>query len=498
MDNNIGKNGVPIELIEYNGDLEVGPALLSLGKKNTSPTVSGKEGISQSGDSNLIERIKDIIAGSREFICLSSYLIQNSIIIEEIKKCAKRNVRVYIMTAAENRVENPDEDDTSSIAEIKKASRELLVQLASVAHIKSGENLHSKFILSDPKTDPKGMVFTSNLTKRALEENIELAIELSKDEVLELFRQFVSGFWKLAVRTLYPSINSPNYLRVLKPHPEFISGHYTPKNIKWTIGEECLIRDKLLEIIESAKESISVSAWTIDATHPVSRKIIEKAKNGISVTIFSRPHPSNAAFMGEIVNLGGKVYCHELLHAKSLIVDGKHGVIMTANISKLGLDEGFETAVILNKKQVEVIKRIHEEWKKRVSFESFKHLKLKEAKSPRLDLSKNLTELSPPGEYLEIKIKSPIVANTIDDYRFKKFEFTQSRYNTKYLRIKYKGVLLPPTLPKGSKRSPDASKYSLGVFISNGKNYVCIRDLSELEEARNISGKIDAKIVFNA
>ena len=62
MDNNIGKNGVPIELIEYNGDLEVGPALLSLGEKNTSPTVSGKEGIFQSGDSNLIARIKDIIA----------------------------------------------------------------------------------------------------------------------------------------------------------------------------------------------------------------------------------------------------------------------------------------------------------------------------------------------------------------------------------------------------------------------------------------------------
>ena len=45
MDSNLGKNEVPIELIKDNGDLEVGPTLLSLGRKNTSPTVSGKEGI---------------------------------------------------------------------------------------------------------------------------------------------------------------------------------------------------------------------------------------------------------------------------------------------------------------------------------------------------------------------------------------------------------------------------------------------------------------------
>ena len=137
------------------------------------------------------------------------------------------------------------------------------------------------------------MLFTANLTVRAITQNLELAVELSKKEVLELYRQFLAGFWVVAARTLSLSGDTGNNLKTAKKYPEFAGKEYTPQEIRWTIGGQCLIKNEVMDAIASARESISLSAWTIDISHPVAKSLTEKASAGARVTIFTRPHPTN-------------------------------------------------------------------------------------------------------------------------------------------------------------------------------------------------------------
>jgi hypothetical protein len=91
---------------------------------------------------------------------------------------------------------------------------------------------------------------------------------------------------------------------------------------------------------------------------------------------------------------------------------------MTANVSKLGLDEGFETGVILTPRQVTVLKDIHEEWKKRVKYFSESQVKLIEINRGRLDLENKLASIEPPKDIKEVN-HGKMQANSLESY-FKK------------------------------------------------------------------------------
>ncbi len=407
-----------VEKVIDNGDNLIGPVLIRNGSNNKHPQISGVEGIFQSGDEKLIQRILSLISNTKEILCISSFLIQRSDITREIQKCHKRGVRVYILTAGEVQLSNPMEDDDSDQEERKEASRKLLKDLGDQALLKTGNNMHSKFIISDPKTNPRAIVLTSNLTVRALNENLELAVELSGTSAIELFRQlfrqFIIGFWVVAARILSKSEENESSLKATKNHPEFARRNYVPTEIKWTVNDQGLIKSRILEMIDISKESISISAWTIISSHPVAIKLLERAKKGVKVTVFTRPHKDNVEFIKQLISYGGIVYCHNLLHGKSLVVDDKLGLIMTANISKLGLDEGFETAVILKKQQTEVLKKIHNEWKARATYVSSFQTRLKDITKPWIDLNKELTDIDPPKAVKERNLGKIRVSNIID------------------------------------------------------------------------------------
>ncbi len=497
MTDEVENYGQIVEKIVDNSNVIVGPNLYESGNAELAPSISNIEGIFQSGDSSLIRRIRSIISEAEDFICLSSFIIQDSEIIEEIKRSYLRGVRIYILTSAEVNANDQVEEIEGTVEERKVASRKLLEDLGGRTLIKTGENLHSKFILSDPLTKPRGMMFTANLTVRAMKQNLELAIELSKKEVVELYRQFLTGFWVVAARTLSLSKEGGNSLKAIKKYPEFAGQEYYPQEIRWTIGNQCFIKNEVMEAMKSARESISLSAWTIDISHPVAKLMMEKASEGIRVSIFTRPHPANVEFIYEIVKRGGKVFCHPLLHAKSLIVDDSYGLVMTANISKLGLDEGFETGVVLNAEQVQVLKKIHEEWKKRVKYFSIYNVKLSEIHKNRLDLENKLTSIQPPEEMKEVD-HGKIHLNNLESY-FKK-EWNADKIQTDYtaIKIRHKATLLPPLLPKGATKLELPEKGNLSVFELKIKKrkFVCINNKEQLSEGKSLANKLGAQLVL--
>ena len=230
-----------------------------------------------------------------------------------------------------------------------------------------------------------------------------------------------------------------------------------------------------MDAIASARESVSLSAWTIEVSHPVAKSLLEKASEGIKVTIFTRPHLANLEFINEIVRKGGKVYCHPLLHAKSLIVDSRYGLVMTANVAKLGLDEGFETGVILSTKQVPVLKNIHEEWKKRVKYVSESQVKLSEIKRVRLDLENKLLSIEPPKDMKEMDY-GKIHVNSLESY-FKK-EWDPGRIQKDYTAIKiiHKATLVPPLLPPGAKKLERPENGNVSVYELQKQKFICIKN----------------------
>ena len=490
-----GNFGQTVEKIVDNSNVIIGPSLFESGNAEMPPSISNVEGLFQSGDKALAQRIRSIISGAEDFICLSSFIIQDSEIIDEIKRSYSRGVRVYILTSAEVNANDPAEEIEGTVDERKAASRKLLVDLGGRTLIKTGENLHSKFILSDPLTKPRGMMFTANLTVRAITQNLELAIELSKKEVLELYRQFLTGFWVVAARTLSLSRDTGNSLKTAKKYPEFAGKEYTPQEIRWTIGDQCLIKKEVEDAIASAKESISLSAWTIDISHPVAKSLIEKAYEGIRVSIFTRPHPANTEFIREVIKKGGKVYCHPLLHAKSLIVDDKYGLVMTANFSKLGLDEGFETGVLLNARQVPVLKNIHEEWKKRVKYVSESQVKLSEIKRVRLDLGNKLLTIDPPVSLKEVK-HGKVMVNNLGSYFKKEWEPDKVQNDYTALKIKHLATLIPPLLPKGAKKSERQENGNLSVYELQKQKFICIKNEDQLSEGKSLASQLGARLVL--
>ena len=250
-----------------------------------------------------------------------------------------------------------------------------------------------------------------------------------------------------------------------------------------------------MDAIASAGQSISLSAWTIDISHPVSKSLIEKASEGIKVTIFTRPHPANVEFIYEIVKKGGKAYCHPLLHAKSLIVDCSYGLVMTANISKLGLDEGFETGVILNARQVPVLKNIHEEWKKRVKYYSESQVKLMEINRVRLDLENKLTPIKPPIDMKEVD-HGKIPASSLEGYFKNEWDAGKLQKDYSAIKIRHKATLLPPLLPLGAKKLERQEKGNLSVYELQKQKFICIKNQDQLSEGKSLASQLGARLVL--
>ncbi|MGP6238996.1 phospholipase D-like domain-containing protein [Cuniculiplasma sp. SKW4] len=485
--------GKKMEKVIDNRSRVIGPVLMRTASENSKPVISGKENIFQSGDQNLHDRILEIISSTRDILCISSFIIQDSDIFSEIEKCTHRGARVYILTSGEQQLPDPYDDDFSR-KERKDAGIELIKRLGKRALLKSGENLHSKFIISDPKTNPRAMMFTFNLTVRAMNENLEIAIELSRSAAIELYHQFIKGFWVVSKRILTLSSGNSSSLNAAKEHPEFAGTMSIPNEIKWTINNETLIREELRNLIISANSSISISSWTFEASHVIAEELIKKAKSGIDVTVFTRPHEVNAPFLREIIENGAKVYCHRLLHGKSVVIDGSRGMIMTANVSKLGMDEGFETAVILKEDQVEILKQIHNEWKNRAEYESINRIKLGDVKNDYLEISSKLEKKNPPASSEEIN--GGEIRVNIEDYLKGEFEIDQEITKKDALELRYTVTLIPPRLPEGSVKVVSRPEQRLDVYKYKNENYVCIRTEEDLDEAKRIAKDIKANIVI--
>ncbi|MDO6597258.1 phospholipase D-like domain-containing protein [Oceanihabitans sp. 2_MG-2023] len=332
---------------------------------------SGKNGV-------LFNKIIADIHNAQVMICLQSFLIQDTKIIDALLKAKQeRGVKIFVMGCAEAKLEaNPYGEEDSFITKGYKTMLEEKFK-NNFVHRQAG-NLHAKFILIDPKTNPKGYLFTGNFNLKPFYENPELAIQLSMAKTKELFQVFVHHFWN---HTTDEQTQSSHFDKV-KPINKFET--VVLKQILLTSPNKdlCNLKTTLLEVILKAEKEIQVSTFGLDINHELSQGILDKLKEGVKVTVFCRPRLKTINGHIEILaKHGAKVFCHPLIHAKSIVVDNTEAYVFSANFEEYGMDTGFEVGLKLIMKQRNDLLKIYDNWKNTFPYEYFNERKLTEIDS---------------------------------------------------------------------------------------------------------------------
>jgi len=316
-------------------------------------------------------KIISLIQSAHKVICLQSYLIQNSQIIDELVNASNRNVKVYVMDSAETRIGGKIEEDESFVKEdyVKMMQEKFLNKIIH----RQAENFHAKFIVIDPKTNPKGYLTTANFTIKALTENPEFGIELTTKQALDCYKTFVYHFWEHATDEQTATNDWTKY----EKHPDKFS---LPNDLEILLSspnaEKSNLKKYLIQEIENVTDSITFSTFGFDIEHEVAQAILRKLKSGLKVKIFARPREKSLKGFTTLLENGAEIYFHNLLHAKAILFDNKEGAIFSANFESHGLDDGWEMGIKLSENQIRDLCEIFKNFEKWFPYKFVKNINI--------------------------------------------------------------------------------------------------------------------------
>ena len=307
----------------------------------------------------LLNELVSSVKSANEIVCVSSFIIQSTEFTDALLEASNRGVRVYLLTASETHLKKEYSDLSEYSKNIVDEHKDLLDTLSDNILVRTGDHLHSKFILVDPNdSNAEGYLLTCNLTEKAMTENIEVLIKLNINQINDLFSQFLRGFWLEAKQELMKK-----ELRPVGDSPFTLDDIPKAKSIHWTIGKENRLRESVIKWIKTAEKDLKISSWGFEKDHDVMKLLETKIQNGVNITILTRISEFNSESLRNLLAAGASIYGHERMHAKTIITDDKTGLIMTSNFSSKGLDEGYETGIITNEQQTKILADIFSYWK---------------------------------------------------------------------------------------------------------------------------------------
>jgi len=311
------------------------------------------------GQRTIQQKCIELIKGAKDFICISSFLFENNTeLCKELYNVSKKGIRIYLLLASQLLLDKV-KDDIEDHKNIKSHIQFLNEAGQGYMFIRSGE-VHSKFILIDPKSEhSKGILLTANITKRALEINNEIGIELESYQVKELYKQFLYGFYgEKTTEYRFNKIAKSAKLEPISPVPINLE---RGTDVIWTTNQSKLIAksiERFLEIID--KEEILISCWNIVLDNNISKQILHKI-NEKSKILLPRS-PKNYDAISQFLEKGANIRCNYLQHAK-FIMTNDMALLFSSNLESQGLEKGFESGIILrDKKEIENLRIIFNHW----------------------------------------------------------------------------------------------------------------------------------------
>lgn len=416
------------QTIESDAIIEM--AFLPTDKKwEANPAIDGR--IIESGN-HMVEHLAKAIDKAQEMICFTSFIFQDGLIVEAIERATQRGVKVFVLTSTCHLKQNKWYDIGEDVKQetFKKLLNE---KMQHKALVRCADNIHAKFLLIDPKSDNlQGWLATCNFTEKATKENPELLAVLKKEEIKELFQIFVWHFWKA---TTYEQDNT-NFFRKIKPISRFDLPQLESLLLTSTKGNQTTIRDYSLEIIKTAQTKIVFSTFGFDIEHELGQLLLKKCEAGVEVEIFARNRfKVMEQGLKELAKAGAKIYTHDLLHAKFLMIDEQVGAIFTANFQERGMDEGFEVGLKLSHNDSVELIQVVERWKSEFAYKGIGNIPLQDLKDRYFKMTeknlllKNIEPKKANSKQIKPQKLEQIVnawneKNSFDKFTIKKHHFT--------------------------------------------------------------------------
>ncbi len=371
--------------------------------------------IIESGEHKILfSKITHLIDKAQELVCLQSFLIQDSAIIDSLLKAVERNVKVYVLSSAEARLKDRIEEETDFI----KANYIQLIDKKFKNHFvhRTAENFHAKYILIDPKTNPRGFICTNNFTENGFTKNPELAVELNEKQCQELFKVFVYHFWEHST----DEQTATHEFEKVKPAIKFSLSKLNNILLTSPNSELNSLNEALKNAIKNANKSIAFSTFQLDKNRELVKSILDKAKHGIEVILFCRSNEKQFnEQLKDLLEAGVQIYFHSSMHAKSLLIDEKEGFVFTANFTENGLEKGLEVGVKLNEKQTADLNKIHANWKNDFQYKAIKFSLVKDLNELKVFIDGKLTKKMIIEDSKEEKRKIITVADLLSFFNLK-------------------------------------------------------------------------------
>ena len=311
----------------------------------------------------LAKRVTALIASARQKAIISSFLIADREVEAAILEAANRGVRVYVMLASEARLDR-EPGDGEFEQRVLAEHKDMLSRLGGCVLIRSAPHFHAKLVLVDPDANPVGMLLTANLTREALRRNEELAVVLRPEEVKEAAELLRWAMWEGAEHELV----DPGNFRSVKPlgavdHPAPLP------QVLATTSSATQLREEAVDLIDSASRELIVASFGWAADHPVVERLCARARQGLSLTVLARTRPRAMPALVALAEAGARVLGFKWLHAKALWADSDRALVMSANLEKHGLDDGFELGLRLEGKRAEELRTRLERWSSQAAWE---------------------------------------------------------------------------------------------------------------------------------
>ena len=333
------------------------PKIQKLGWKKES-----KQNQQKNKSNSMSQTIKDdvinLIDNAKEMVIFSSFLLADDQIEEALLNASKRHVRCYIMIAAENRFLQTR--DTEFDKKALEHHVEMLESLKGHTLIRSSDKFHAKAIIADPDTKPNGFLLTANLTEDALTRNQELFVQLEKDEILECKDILRWAFW----------MHSKHEHRddQLVPCEKIQVDFPTRQKILSTTPDCKSIKDEIMKLLNTNPTNVTMVSFGWDENHEIVKKLCELSGKGSKITVLVRNRESTFGAMKSMKEAGISILGYKWLHAKAILVDSTT-IIMSANIEKNGMDDGFELGISLEDKRADSVRKKIEKWKELPEYE---------------------------------------------------------------------------------------------------------------------------------
>jgi len=332
------------------------------------------------GKNQIFEKeISKAIDKAKELIVVCSFLIQETEITDALLKAAKKGVRIYILTASEQRLDKDQGKENETENERIEDHKKLLRTLKTKCFIRTAQHFHAKYVIIDPKNESRtGYLSSANFTQHALKNNLEISIKLNEKQIIDLFNTFCHVFWYQAE---HESLSRES-LRSVKNIDEHIFDK--PKNLNiFGAKQDIDFKTTLEKTIEETTGPIHLCTYSIDQTTSLFESLIKQLQKGRKIHLYTRPRKKDIEPLARLKENGAQIKGHRLLHMKGMFIEDNKkpvGMIFTGNLTSESFDNSYDVGIFLSRDQYKTILPIIKSWNEIIPLTFFSNIRIKNLK----------------------------------------------------------------------------------------------------------------------